>query len=256
MQCGICLGKKIYRMHRYCSIFFCLFLNAAVYVSAVSAQSEEKTILTVKKTDDFTITGEGEAEPWEKAQWIELRQLTEWDTGETYLTRAKILYSDTGLYFLFQCEDEVLNASMRSDYSLLWQEDVVEVFLWPDDRIPFYFEYELSPLNYELPILVHEQNGHKTRWRPFDYGFKQQTRHRTQVEGKAESGAKIVRWFAEFFIPFEYLQPLNGVPPEPGDRWRANLYRIDYDRGETHFAWQPIEKSFHEYEKFGTLIFE
>ena len=219
-------------------------------------QSGKQAEWIVRKTPDFEISGTGEAQAWERTAWIELDQLTEWDDGQSYPTRAKVLYSVTGIYFLYRCEDEVLNASFRSNYRKLWTEDVVEAFLWPDDRTPFYFEYELSPLNYELLILVHEREGHKTRWRPYDYGYNRQTRHRTTVEGKALSGAPITGWMAEFFIPFEYLQPLGGVPPQSGDRWRGNLYRIDYDNGETHFAWQPIEKSFHEYEKFGTFVFE
>ena len=36
----------------------------------------------------------------------------------------------------------------------LWNEDVFEVFLWTDERYPVYFEYEISPLNHELPILA------------------------------------------------------------------------------------------------------
>jgi len=238
------------------TILSLLFILLPICPHRADAQTGKEATLTVRKTADFALSGRGDADAWSRTEWIPLPQLTEWENGENYRTEAKLLYSDTGIYALFRCDDRELSASMRSDYRMLWKEDVVEAFFWPDDRIPFYFEYELSPLNYELLILVHEQDGHKTRWRPYDYGFKRDTRHRTYVEGKMESGAHIAGWSAEFFIPFEYLQPLGGVPPKPGDRWRGNIYRIDYDRGETHYAWQPIEKSFHEYEKFGTLVFE
>ena len=40
------------------------------------------------------------------------------------------------------------------DFLDLYNEDVVEVFLWPDESFPVYFEYEVSPLNYELPIII------------------------------------------------------------------------------------------------------
>ncbi len=39
-------------------------------------------------------------------------------------------------------------------------------------------------------------------------------------------------------------------------KWRANMYRIDYDNGMTTFSWQETEETFHEYKKFGTFIFE
>lgn len=34
------------------------------------------------------------------------------------------------------------------------------------------------------------------------------------------------------------------------------MYRIDYDNGAAHFAWQKTAGTFHEYKKFGTYIFE
>ena len=37
--------------------------------------------------------------------------------------------------------------------------DVFEVFLWTDEKQPIYFEYEISPLGYELPILVPNFGG-------------------------------------------------------------------------------------------------
>jgi hypothetical protein len=40
-------------------------------------------------------------------------------------------------------------------------------------------------------------------------------------------------------------------------KWRANLYRIDHDEGiSAPFAWQKTVRTFHEYDKFGTFIFE
>jgi len=42
-----------------------------------------------------------------------------------------------------------------------------------------------------------------------------------------------------------------------GKEWRANFYRIDHDMGETTWQWQEVhEENFHDYEKFGTIVFE
>ena len=72
--------------------------------------------------------------------------------------------------------------------------------------------------------------------------------------GKAKSGETITGWTAEVFVPYELLQALRNVPPQPGTRWRANFYRCDYDDNqETSWSWTPVGSSFHEYEKFGTL---
>jgi hypothetical protein len=50
---------------------------------------------------------------------------------------------------------------------------------------------------------------------------------------------------------------MTNVPPKNGSRWRANFYRIDHDTGETTWQWQEVrDENFHDYEKFGTIVFE
>lgn len=212
----------------------------------------------IKKTADFAIDGKGSADSWEKTEWLDIRpQGSKKQKNNLLGTRAKVLYSDTGMYFLFQCQDQTLTATLEADFKNLWTEDVVEVFLWPEESSPVYFEYELSPLNYELVLLISNQEGNFASWRPFNYEGDRQTRHKTSIEGgEKQSGASISAWTAEFFIPYKLLHPLHNTKPKSGTKWRANLYRIDYDEGQTFMAWQPIEKSFHEYQKFGTIIFE
>lgn len=236
-------------------IFFVLNPNS----NNTFGQSGNNSSITIKKTTDFTITGEGTADNWSETEWVELIQFSNHENSDGLVTRAKILYTDKGMYFFFEAEDETLTTTMDSDFMKLWQEDVVEVFLWPNESETIYFEYEISPMNYELPILVANNEGDQSHWIPYDYSYigERKTLHETSVEGgEKESGASVTKWKAEFFIPFELLRPLKNNFPESGTRWRANFYRIDYDHGSTHWAWQPTEGNFHEYEKFGTFIFE
>jgi hypothetical protein len=146
---------------------------------------------------------------------------------------------------------------MKADNLDLYNEDVVEVFLWTDENFPVYFEYELSPLNFELPIIIPNNKGTFFGWLPWHYEGERKTQHATSaIGGKKESGSAVSGWMAEFFIPYKLLTPLNHVPPVSGTKWRANMYRIDYDNGTALFAWQKISKSFHEYNNFGTFVFE
>lgn len=145
---------------------------------------------------------------------------------------------------------------MNVDFMHLWNEDVVEVFLWTNERFPVYFEYELSPLNYELPILVSNEHGDIVRWIPFLYNKDRMASHATVILGKKISGSKIKGWMAEFYIPYKLLRPLTNIQPKPGSRWRINLYRKDYDKGVSDWSWQAIDTSSHEYKKFGILLFD
>lgn len=230
-------------------IIFLLLIGTSVYSYA---QNEE---LTVKKTDDFTITGNGSSKQWNNAEWINVPQ---YPAEEGYTTQVKILYSETGLYFFVACEDEKITASKTGYMEDLWVEDVFEIFLWTDEDYPLYFEYEISPLNNELVLLVPNFDGDFLGWIPWHYDSDRKIKHLTNTKGgKKESGAEITSWTAEIFIPFELLKPLRNSPPTSGMRWRMNLYRMDYDSGERkRWEWRPVESTFHEIDKFGTIRFE
>ncbi len=234
-------------MSKFCFITFLLMTTAAF---------GQDTTLFVVSVPDFELNGRGDHPTWNQTEWISL-PLRHGESREL-TSQAKVLYSETGIYFLMQCADEVLTATLTEDFADLYKEDVVEVFLWTDETQPLYFEYELSPLNYELPILVPNHGGTFFGWRPWHYEGERRTRHATSVRGgEKKSGAAIRGWTAEFFIPYALLKPLGNVPPKPGTRWRANLYRIDYDAAEPrHWQWQPTSGSFHEYQRFGTFLFK
>jgi Carbohydrate family 9 binding domain-like len=225
------------------------------YHDAVHAQTDERPQLSVKPVDDFEVTGTGEHAAWRQTEWVPLRRRQ--PEAHPYDTRFKMLYSNTGLYFLMEGTDRKLTATMTEDFMDLWNEDVFEVFLWTDERYPVYFEYEISPLNRELSILVPNFGGQFLGWRPWHYEKDRLTRKATSVTGGPKtSNAAIQAWRAEFFIPYALLRPLQNVPPKPGTRWRGNFYRMDHDDGtRTQWEWARVGKSFHEYEKFGDLVF-
>ena len=230
-----------------------------VLIIAVPVRAYTQTIssgqVTIKKTPDFRADGLGNHANWSRTNWIQLPIQT--SAGRALHTSVKLLYSNTGLYFLFRCEDQKLTATIQKDFGALYNEDVIEVFLWPDPTVPVYFEYELSPLNYELPILVPNINGRFQGWKPWRSQNTPQTQRATSVQGgKKEPGAAIMGWTAEFFIPYALMKPLVTAIPVSGTTWRGNLYRIDYDQGYQTWAWQKTGGSFHEFEKFGVFFFE
>lgn len=216
----------------------------------------EKVKILIKRCADFRVTGNGSSPEWAAADWIELFAYGQ-QPKPANTTKAKVLYSTTGIYFLFECQDNKLSSTMKADNLNLWEEDVVEVFLWTAEDFPVYFEYEISPLNYELPILVPNYKGSFLGWLPWNYEDKQ-VEHETSVTGgKKESGAAITSWMAEFYIPFKLLAPLPNVPPQPGTEWRANMYRIDHDTSPSvRWMWSRITKNFHDYNNFGIFRFE
>ena len=242
-------------------VLFCsvtpLLLMAPTTLSHAGGQAPapQRPVLQVRPVDDFEVTGAGDNAAWRQAEWTALNRRQ--PEGHPYDTRFKVVYSKTGLYFLMEGTDRTLTATMTADFMDLWHEDVFEVFLWPDERSPLYLEYEISPLNHELPILVPNFGGQFLGWRPWHFEGERATRKATSTMGGPKtSGAAIGGWRAEFFIPYALMKPLQNVPPTAGTEWRANFYRMDYDDGKnTQWDWARVGPSFHEYEKFGVLRF-
>jgi hypothetical protein len=219
-------------------------------------QGNSSETLSIRQTANFVLSGNGANKAWEAAAW---NTLTPRDNEERKVTRFKVLYSNTGMYFLFHNEDEILTASKTADFEKLWLEDVIEVFLWTDTTETTYFEYEISPLNYELPILIPNFDGKFLGWRPWQYEGERKIKHLTHIEGgEKKTGSKIKAWYSEFFIPFALLAPLRNVPPQKGTVWKANMYRIDYDNKDkiVRWLWRRTETNFHQFTKFGKVIFD
>ncbi|MEP6951634.1 MAG: carbohydrate-binding family 9-like protein [Ginsengibacter sp.] len=253
----------------YCFIFFLLVLTQPL-LFAQSKPVATNNKLKVKSTADFVVTGDGSSERWKNTEWNILPQRssetlinTGWNippqrsatTDLQYETSFKILYSNKGIYCLFKCEDSVITATLKEDFLSLFNEDVVEVFLRPDSIIPAYFEYELSPLNFELPILILNNKGKSSGWRPWPYRGSRKIMHAIKINEKNPVNNRFT-WTAEIYIPFTLLEAMDNVPPKKGTQWRANFYRIDYDRNPVYSAWKLTRGSFHDPEKFGILEFE
>jgi len=226
------------------------FLIMSVSINSQPVPDPADSSIPVVKCIDFELTGDGSNAEWNKTKW---QSLTQHGTTSPYSTRFKILYSDSGIYCLYDCEDSKISATMKGNNLDLWNEDVIEAFFWADESVPVYFEYELSPLNYELVLIVPNYKGRFLGWIPWHYEGSRMTRHAVSVKTEND---KVVRWFGEFYIPYELMRPMVPAIPESGTKWRANFYRIDYDDTPGGWSWMPVVKNFHDYLMFGTIEFQ
>jgi len=235
-----------------------LVMPSSGYHVPVQTQPSTRPQLSVKTTDDFQVNGAGDNAAWKVVDWTPLQRRQA--DGHPYDSRFKALYSKTGMYFLMDATDRKLTATLTQDFAHLWTEDVFEVFLWTDERDTVYFEYEISPLNYELPIIIPNFEGTFLGWLPWHYDGDRKIQKAVSVTGgKQESGAAIEGWRAEFMIPYDLLRPLRNAVPAKGTKWRANFYRMDHDLGKdqvVQWDWSRVGKNFHDFRNFGTLIFE
>ena len=233
-----------------------IIINANAAIGREAVQPQDTIPLPVKKCSDFNLTGTGDNNEWTRAEW---NYLTKLDTGgKTYTSKFKILYSAKGIYVLFNGDDDKISTQYDKDFEDLWKGDVFEVFFHTDPGTPVYFEYEINQLNRELVLLVPKINRKFYGWIPWHYEKDRIIKKMVNVlGGKNIANSAITSWSAELFFPFDLFSPLGNVPPSSGTIWNANFYRLDYDSGKMKkWAWGPVQKSFHELEKFRPIKFE
>jgi hypothetical protein len=219
------------------------------------------TFNTVKKpvivlsSPDFKVTGEGIHPEWQRTGWTDMQKLDK--GGKEYESKFKILYSANGIYVLFHGEDHLISSSFNNDFDPLFKGDVFEVFFHPEPGDPLYLEYEISPLNKELALLMVKREDYLGGWAPWPYENDNRIKKNVCIYGgEMKPRAEIKSWTAELFIPYTLMGALNNTPPSKGTLWNANFCRLDYDTGEMiKWAWAPVENSFHELDRYFPLIF-
>jgi hypothetical protein len=169
-----------------------------------------------------------------------------------YKTEARVLYDDNFVYFAFRCVDDNIWATMKRRDQRLWEEEVVEVFLQADAAQPSYIELEVNPLGTMLdiyllgprkPLHYESWNSEKLRWA-------------VQVDGTVDGKPGDREWTCEIALPMEDIVTAPHHPPQPGDRWRMNLYRVEQLPKPASLAWSPtLQDDFHVPKRFGEIVF-
>ena len=235
-------------------IFYILFFTCPqIHAAGINTTD---TPLIVHQCNNFLVNGKGDNPEWLKTAWIPLTKI---DTGgKVFVTQFKILYSNTGIYVLFTGDDEKITSNWKKDFDNLFTADVFEVFFHPLPQENIYFEYEISPLEKELVLLILNRNGRFGGWTPWHYEGDNKVVKKVSIEGgKMKSGAVTKAWTAELFFPYSIFNALQQVPPVSGMRWNANFCRLDYDSGHMiKWSWSPVKISFHEFASYLPIQFE
>ena len=231
----------------------------SVVTSVGQTPQASNTDLLVRRCNDFSITGRGDNPEWAKTEWNQLTKLDE--GGKLNASKFKILYSATGIYVVFQGDDEKITTKDYKDFESIFNGDVFEVFFHTSPDAKVYFEYEVNHFGKELILTISNINDKFIGWMPRNNDGFHRTGIQKQVDivgGNREINSTIKSWSAEIFFPYSGLGLLPDVPPTSGTKWNANFCRLDYDTGSMiKWSWTPsIKKSFHELDKFRSIKFE
>ncbi len=166
-------------------------------------------------------------------------------------TELSAYYDDERLYLLYRCEDDHLVATLREHDADLWTEDVIEAFLAPVE-LTRYFEIEVNPLGTTFDAVVESAEGKRESMR-VDRAW---TCEGMRALIRRVSEGSVVLVDTTIAIPFSALE---RETPVPGERWRANFFRVDRGPEEDEYtAWRPTGRTpadFHVPSRFGVLAF-
>lgn len=210
-----------------------------------------------RTTGQIAVDGRLDEPDWRAAEPAPL-VLT--DTGEApkLSTEVRALWDDKHLYVGFRCEDTDVWATMTGHDQPLWDEEVVEIFLDPGHVATAYFELVINPLNVLTDVFVLNRGARKLLFQPMREWECAGIIHAVTVDGDpARRGTADRSWSVECAIPFDQLVTAPSIPPNVGDVWKGNFYRIEQGRDAIEYtAWSPTgEINYHHPECFGALVF-
>ena len=160
-------------------------------------------------------------------------------------TEVRLLWNEQALFLRFLASYRELHVfpDARADgwRDELWERDVAEAFLQPDENeAPVYKELEVSPNGYWIDLKI--ARGRKEEMR-------------SGLRRRVAQDAAARTWTAELAVPMRSLTTAF----DPKRSWRANFFRVE-GKAEPRFysAWSPTltqTPNFHVPEAFGYLIF-
>ncbi|WP_349673167.1 carbohydrate-binding family 9-like protein [Lacrimispora sp.] len=199
-----------------------------------------------KISNKLIINGNLRKAQWEAAEGI---RLVDTVTGleSNNQTIAKFLWNDTFLYVGFYCRYEQISATMSGFNEKLYEEDVVEVFIDDNSDRRTYMEIEVNPLNAVLHYYIQNDLAGT---------ILQYARVNNNIISAVIQDQEEKEFMVELAIPFTEFITASSIPPETGDIWLFNAYRINNSFGDDveYLACSPTGMiNFHIPNCFGEL---
>ena len=212
----------------------------------IFARSIPLPVVRAARTDrDFLPDGRLDEPEWLRAVPTRLEyQSIDSAASPELSTPVRLLWSDKFLYLSYECPYRQISSWLpvppqKQERLGLWDYDVVEAFIGSEpDHVNRYTEFEWAPTGETLDL--------KLDLPAKDFEWTAGAESAVVIDEPAKV------WRVEARIP---LTALSEKLPQPGTRWKINLYR--HDRSEKGFlAFSPtLEGSFHAPDRFGWLEF-
>jgi len=212
-----------------------------------------------RKVANGSITVDGDLGDWIGIPTVGDFTLSDGSGLATCQTRARMCWDDDSLYIAFDCDDPDIWGTLLERDQPIYEEEVVEAFIDPDSDLVRYFEFQTSPRGTLFDAIIHNPTGLRVNMTCDTSWDCDGWRVAVRVDGTLDNRNDVDRgWTVEWAIPFASLGEAPHVPPEDGDVWRVNFYRIDRTPADEYGCWSPtmeIPANFHVPSRFGKIVF-
>ena len=193
---------------------------------------EPETYVCYQAIEPLVLDGRLDEESWRKAMptatFVDIEG--ELKPRPRLFTRARMLWDEEYFYVGAFMQEPHLWATYRERDSVIYHENDFEIFIDPDGDNHEYYELEINALGTEWDLLL---------VRPYRDGGPAVhawdipgLRCVVDLQGTINDPSDTDRgWSVEIAIPWKALAECahRPSPPEPGDQWRVNFSRVQWD---------------------------
>lgn len=203
-----------------------------------------------------TIDGKLDDAVWKNATPVTL--VTSFDGKATQRkTTLRMTYDDQFIYAAFDCEDPDVWGTGKNTDDAIYNEEVVELYFDADGDGATYNELEVSPHNVIFDASFVSRRSDLEAAKKWESGLVSAV----QVRGTIDKSDDVDQgWSVEMKVPIGNLNHVPHVPPQKGDVWRFNAYRLEHFEHYKQIegqAFSPLfQGDFHNLPRFGKLFFE
>jgi len=168
---------------------------------------------------------------WAAAPWSDLFTDIEGDSRPPprFLTRAKMLWDDEYFYVAAEMEEPDVWGTLTERDSVIFHDNDFEIFIDPDGDTHAYYELEVNALGtpWDLMLIKPYRDGGPaiSAWDIAGLQVGVNVRGTVNRPGDRDEG-----WTVEIAMPWKILREAapDQKPPRPGDRWRVNFSRVEW----------------------------
>jgi hypothetical protein len=226
-----------------------------------------KRYIARRVTQPLKIDGKLDEPAWKDAPSTGAFVNTMTGAPSDLVTEAKLLWDDKFLYVAFQNTDSDIWSSLTKRDDKLWTQEADEMMIDADGNGRGYIELQVAPngnvFDTYLPQYRKYEDSIDPKKKPYSWNSKLNAK--VTVDGTLNQHDDTDRsWTVEMALPLGDVKgldvdaPLPRLPPNLGDIWRVNMFRMDMPKGKSQQAvgWSPpLVGDFHALDKFGELAF-